>query len=575
MKRLVKFFMLLLAIAVTLGSCKKDDPTIPSDGEIEYSKELYVFSDTESENIISVDGDKVIFKQGSLPDDVKVGSIINSGINDNVPLGFLLRVLSVQNEDGQTVLHTEQAALTDAIINGDFSYSRDYTDDDILEIELYDGTIISQEQLKTMTKASLSSYLKLEYYEDGIIFSLKPEIRFTTHFDIKIKKADLEYLKTGIGMGLKTESTLGLSVNTKNLEAFKKLKQGKTIGTIKIKPFDVGIGKIRVGYRESVDMIVGVDINLSLALVTSIKTENSFDVSLVYNKGKGFAPQSNSTNKFTIRPFEASFKGTIEPFFAIYWRSQKFGLAENLVEIGPKVSFPIKGEINQEEATLSMLGQVSAHALEKFKFLGTTLIEFGHDWKLFELPLIDKKWTIKPVDEDGLTEDINNMLPPDMLKKFIDLGISINGGNTPPNIEGTYLVSPLTLVKSSVNSFFEPRPGTVYWNNNGVMDLSFSEQNSTNLAVKVDYSAGADDVGSGLGAFITGEGNKFSVFVEITGISGGYQTKSVQIHSGEITIDGIKNYQLAGVVTEAAPTTIKAGEGRLWKDGDGFSERVN
>ena len=60
-----------------------------------------------------------------------------------------------------------------------------------------------------------------------------------------------------------------------------------------------------------------------------------------------------------------------------------------------------------------------------------------------------------------------------------------------------------------------------------------------------------------------------------TGKAGDYQTKSVQIHSGEITADGIDNYRFALIMVEPAPTTIKAGQGRLWKDGDGFSERVN
>ena len=172
---------------------------------------------------------------------------------------------------------------------------------------------------------------------------------------------------------------------------------------------------------------------------------------------------------------------------------------------------------------------------------------------------------------DGLTEDIHNIIPNDIYEKLIELGTEINGGNNPPNIEGAYLVSPLTLVKSNV--LFDPTPGTVYWKNNGIMNLSFSEQNNTNLTIKVDHSIGDDEIANGLGAFITGEGNKFSVFVEATGITGGYPTKSAEVHSGEITTNGIKNYQFTLIMIEPAPTTIGRGQGRLWKDGDGFSEK--
>ena len=196
---------------------------------------------------------------------------------------------------------------------------------------------------------------------------------------------------------------------------------------------------------------------------------------------------------------------------------------------------------------------IMAHAIENFPFCDI---------------LVDPT-TINP--ETGLTEDIHNIIPDDILKTFKELGTVINGGNNPPQIEGTYFVSPLTLVKSNV--FLDAAPGTVYWINNGNMNSTFSEQNNTKLTVKLDYSIGPDEGGNGLGAFITGEDNKFSIFVEITGKTSGYQTRSVQIHSGEVANGGIKNYQFALIMVEGAPTTIPSGRGRLWKDGDGFSER--
>ena len=159
------------------------------------------------------------------------------------------------------------------------------------------------------------------------------------------------------------------------------------------------------------------------------------------------------------------------------------------------------------------------------------------------------------------------------LQKFKELGIVINDGNNPPQIEGTYFVSPLTLVRSN---FSDALPGTVYWIGNGNMDVTFSEQNNTSRTVKLDYSiANGYETGNGLNAFITGEGNKFSIFVEIKGIIGGYPYKNLQIHSGKITDNGIEDYQFALICIESAPTSIKIGQGRLWKDGDGISERIS
>ena len=80
------------------------------------------------------------------------------------------------------------------------------------------------------------------------------------------------------------------------------------------------------------------------------------------------------------------------------------------------------------------------------------------------------------------------------------------------------------------------------------MNLTFSEQNNNQLTVKVDYNKnyldwGNSVSGNGLGAFITGHNNKFSVFFEAAGTSSGGQYKTIEIHSGEITESGIINWQ--------------------------------
>ena len=167
----------------------------------------------------------------------------------------------------------------------------------------------------------------------------------------------------------------------------------------------------------------------------------------------------------------------------------------------------------------------------------------------------------------GLTEDIHNIIPDDILEKFIELGIEINGGNNPPNVEGAYFVSPLILIKSNFADSYSP--GYKFAD----MQLTFSKQDNAKLTVVCDYINGTQ-IGSGLGSFITGNGNKFSVFTEVSGTFSGYPFKSVEIYSGEITPSGIKDYYSAIMITEEAPGTIKRGQGRLIYDSDGSSERT-
>jgi hypothetical protein len=111
--------------------------------------------------------------------------------------------------------------------------------------------------------------------------------------------------------------------------------------------------------------------------------------------------------------------------------------------------------------------------------------------------------------------------------------------------------------------------------------LTFSEQNNAKLTVKIDYTEDSDKgvgQGNGIGAFITGEGNKFSIFVAIEYKIGSYTCETVEVYSGEIEENGIRNCQNVLIMVDdhgdPGNQWIGNGQGRLFKDGDGFSEKI-
>ena len=171
------------------------------------------------------------------------------------------------------------------------------------------------------------------------------------------------------------------------------------------------------------------------------------------------------------------------------------------------------------------------------------------------------------VDKDGLTKEIRNIVSDDFLKQLKDLGIEINGGNNPSNIEGSYLVSPDVLVKSNFD--YQIKPGDIVADR----EFTFYEQNNTNLTIMVD----ATDIGSyetGLGSFIVGSGNKFTIFYKSEGTFNGLPFSSINVISGEITTSGIKNWHNALISTTSGnPYSLQYGQGCLYKDGDGLAER--
>ncbi|MDR1454333.1 MAG: fibronectin type III domain-containing protein, partial [Tannerella sp.] len=176
------------------------------------------------------------------------------------------------------------------------------------------------------------------------------------------------------------------------------------------------------------------------------------------------------------------------------------------------------------------------------------------------------------LDEQGVTEDINRIVSKEIQKKMTDLGLPINGGGNPPNLVGTYKISPVILKKSNFSDGVSPgyQFNDVY--------LTFSEQNNDDLTVKVSFVQ-STSIGEGSGAYVIGEGNKFSVFVElVTDHDDGTRTISADVYSGTMTSTGIQDFYNALFMIDDGgdpeDSYIENGQGRLVYDSDGLSERV-
>jgi hypothetical protein len=170
--------------------------------------------------------------------------------------------------------------------------------------------------------------------------------------------------------------------------------------------------------------------------------------------------------------------------------------------------------------------------------------------------------TIRKIDGDALTTTI----PADLLEKLLLLGIEVNNGNNPPNIEGTYLISPSVLVRSNFSDSYSPGYRFID------MQLTFSDQNNAKMTVDVNSIEGSVSNANGINSFITGTATKFSIFSIMNDTMDNSQF--VRIYSGEITSSGIKNVYGALICTVEGPNTIRRGQGRLHYDSDGFSEKV-
>jgi len=174
------------------------------------------------------------------------------------------------------------------------------------------------------------------------------------------------------------------------------------------------------------------------------------------------------------------------------------------------------------------------------------------------------------VDENGLTDAINDFVPDSLLDILDSLGMPIYGGGTPPDIGGTYWSSPFELIASNRPSDFI---GAIYAD----YYVRFSNQNNSNLTIVVDYVNGPEN-GNGLGGFIVGQNNNFSVFSELTVVVGVDTAYILNLISGTITQAGIEDFYLALFMLDNLGNPsgyfINNSEGRVFYDSDGLADEV-
>src|SRR5690606_23325657 len=183
----------------------------------------------------------------------------------------------------------------------------------------------------------------------------------------------------------------------------------------------------------------------------------------------------------------------------------------------------------------------------------------------------------------GSQDDIIDFLSQDAYNSLLDLGIPINTGDTPPNVEGAFRMTPYILENSNVeNENFEI--GDLFADNK----FYFSNQNFETLSIDF-YKETINDNGvlisteTGLfgKSFISGSGNKFTIFVKTEGFSEG---SSGQVHfingvavSGTLAADGVQDMKHAFVILEKTGDVngefINEDEGRLFEYADGLSFR--
>ena len=171
---------------------------------------------------------------------------------------------------------------------------------------------------------------------------------------------------------------------------------------------------------------------------------------------------------------------------------------------------------------------------------------------------------------DGSIASIENFYSPELVNALDSLGFVINTANNPPKLEGTYNLSPMILQKSSV-------PGDILGSQFRDYKITFSNQNNGKLTIDYFGDQGVE-IDEGYGSFISGEDDRFSVFLITTTEINTYLADSAISISGRIVDGGIEDIQMAFLMLDNKENLggvfIGNNTGRVAYDSDYFSEKI-
>ena len=158
----------------------------------------------------------------------------------------------------------------------------------------------------------------------------------------------------------------------------------------------------------------------------------------------------------------------------------------------------------------------------------------------------DEKECPEPlIESNGLSANINNLVPEEVITVLQDLSVPVHRGGTPPVVNGVYNLEPIILYSSNVAGDIT---GTRF--SDGRLKLEQQDQNNLKIVFNMKQFNDQGVTSStyeGIGSFISGHGNYFSIFVPSKDhdLQEDERSLSVIIISGELTPNGISDFHMA------------------------------
>jgi uncharacterized protein (TIGR02145 family) len=136
-------YTLMSMLIISISSCRKDEEPKPNDNitRVKLAPNTHWIQGSTALLLLSASEDELVFSaEDAELSTVAVGDVLVSGIEENAPSGYMVRILGKQTINGQLVFTVQPATLQESFEELRFNFAHDFIRDDTVKAsyELFD-----------------------------------------------------------------------------------------------------------------------------------------------------------------------------------------------------------------------------------------------------------------------------------------------------------------------------------------------------------------------------------------------------------------------------------------------------
>jgi len=289
--------LLVLIFVIGLSSCSKDsDPTSPekqTSNELIVAEITKVIDEQTRTAITNIDTKDFTFRINGESDvikNLKVGDILVDSASEMAPNGYLRKVTTIEDSNGEIIIKTEQAKLWEAIPQASIRFNSGLLKRSMLKsVEFSDGVKFAEKSElgkpdntefevfafdfdKEVSGVKLSGYSSLDM---EFIFD------FDWSFNFGLDLVEIDLFKTAIAI----EQTSNIKVESDNGST---LSERVSIAKLYFTPWTFSLGVVPIVLVPQVELFMEVDGSISAELSTWASENYSGEIGLQYSSDDGW-----------------------------------------------------------------------------------------------------------------------------------------------------------------------------------------------------------------------------------------------------------------------------------------------